>query len=765
MSTIILPGGNLPGSLFAKVCAGGVYFALNLSYRAAMIPKVVFSFALLAVLVGVESAALAAVGFTRGPFVQNATSNSIQVIWRTSAEGNSLVEYGPTEALGMIASSAVAETFHVVTLGDLDAGRTYFYRVRSECAAATVTSGVERFRTLKMAGPVSFGVLSDTAVGNLTTFQLGAALYRQDPDLVLVSGDVVADSYDREAAGFQFFGVFERLVRRTPFYLVPGNHDTTPGFGGDLEGQNFQNAFFLPTNSATGSELFYSFDHGDVHFVGLFNPWFMAYVFSLGDAQYAWLTNDLAASTKPWKLIYMHQGIASSSFHGHQDLDGNGLADQTDLMNLLLPVAEQYGVQVVFSGHDHVYERFAPTNGVYPITAGGGGQSGPYWMSGPQAASVQLWAAFHCLMVTVTNDTLSLRALDTNGVVFDAMTIQKSLPPRQMYQSAWNSPRICSAPADDGDGNIVGQSFDFAGIPILPQSGRFSNLGRVFVNNDATYLYLGLDQVMLYPNNNAFLFVESPRQAGVTTMTGVGDGVLDPTGQGADGLDCLENLSFRNFAPSIGCIVGDEYGDGQFRSFVRSNLALNIGQGVFRLDSGLSDVPGACLQQYNRSPQVFPLSTADSILYEQSADFIQIAIPFRELGGLQPGDTIKIGAIFGGAAFDPVAQTRDIDTAALASSLTGTGQGAVILEGVGVRLAAEPLRPVLSIVTAPSGQYLLSWSAEVGSKYDIEVSSDLVSFSRLTTAGLPVTATSSNQTFLVEAPAGTTGFYRVRVVP
>ncbi|HKS38252.1 MAG TPA: hypothetical protein VJW76_13735, partial [Verrucomicrobiae bacterium] len=173
---------------------------------------------------------------------------------------------------------------------------------------------------------------------------------------------------------------------------------------------------------------------------------------------------------------------------------------------------------------------------------------------------------------------------------------------------------------------------------------------------------------------------------GVTNLAGVGNGRVDPDAEGADGLDFLQNLSFTNFAPTIGCILGDEFGDYPYRYFNRTGLSLNIGQGVFRLNSGITDIPGARLQQFNRSPQ------AGGVSDEENADFIEIAMPLAELGGLQPGNTIKLGAVVGGNAFDTNldAQTRQLDSAFLGTALFGSGQGSVILEGVSVRLAPDP---------------------------------------------------------------------------
>ena len=92
------------------------------------------------------------------------------------------------------------------------------------------------------------------------------------------------------------------------------------------------------------------------------------------------------------------------------------------------------------------------------------------------------------------------------------------------------------------------------------------------------------------------------------------------------------------------------------------------------------------MQQFNRSPQ------NGATQGEQNADFIEISIPFSAFGGLRPGDVIKLAAVVGGSAFHTNLdqQTRQLDSSALGCSLTGTGEGPVILEGVAVQLADDP---------------------------------------------------------------------------
>ena len=635
--------------------------------------------------------------FTRGPFVQSTTTNSVQIAWNTFEPTGSWVEYGLSKDLSSKITSENFGTNHWVRLSQLKPATQYYYRVICTNKQDTLISTLETFTTFKESGPISFSVISDSGQNSivevpLIQMSLTTNIIQLKPDLVTHLGDIVGSDFKFSTIQSQFFNIFQPAIKNIPFFFAVGNHDLFPATGSviGLNATEFQKAFYLPTNSMDGTSRYYSFDHGDVHFVFLFNPWFYFYVFDNKTDQYRWLTNDLAKSSKPWKLLFFHAPIATTSVHAPDDYNYNDIPDQFELMNVVAPLAELYGVQMVFSGHDHSLHRYAPTQGLHSCVAAGGGQS-MYYLYAVIPSLSKFWQRYHCLNVGITNSTMTLNAYDTNGVCFDSWTVQKSLPSRQIYQATWHTPEFAISEANNGDGNVFSQVFDFEGQPIYPRSGQFSNLGRVFVNNDEKNLYIGMDQVMIQNDNNLLLFVESSKIQGVTTMAGLGNGKIDPQGEGADGLDCLENLSFTNFTPCVGCLLGDEYADRQYRSFVRTNLALDIGQGVFRLNSTLEDLPGARIQQFNLSPQI----TESAVLlsnhsYEQNADYIQVSIPLKELGDLQPGNTIKIAAVVGGKTYDLKSQTRHIDTSALGYSLSGSGMLPVSVEGISVQLALNP---------------------------------------------------------------------------
>jgi len=629
-------------------------------------------------------AATLTANFPRGPFIQNSTPASVQIIWRTATRASSFVQYGLSPAVSTVVTNEDMVRTHVITLTNLTPDTKYFYQVGSVTNADSdpIVSDVEWFRTLKTSGPITFAALGDSGDASSAQRQIAAVMASFNPDLVIHHGDVIYGGFTDATVDTRVFNIYTQM-KNTPFFFSAGNHDLNCCGGPPDNGlTNFQNAFYLPTNSVFGHELFYSFDHGDAHFVALFNPWFTSYVFTNGTPQYHWLTNDLANSSKNWKFLFFHNPIAHSGAHAGADRDGNDVLDQTQLMHLLEPIAEQYGVQLIFAGHDHNFEKFAPTNGLHHVVSGGGGYSGLYTMGTRHIATAQHRPIHHCLKVTIDGGVLRADALSTAGASIDGFVINRSLPADRIYPSTWNTPLVETNAPDNGDGNITGQTFDLAGPSILPRHGRFSNLGEFYVNNDSTNLYLGIRNAMFYRDNNIFLFVESPRLAGVSNMVGVGNGTIDPTAQGADGLDCLENLAFTNFTPAVGCIFGDEDGDGAtINNFARPSLALNIGQGIFRLNSELMPITNALMQQFNRSPEIGP------IVNDSNSDFIEVCIPFTELGGLQPGDVIKVAALAAGPEFDETAQTRQLDSAVLGTSFSGSGQELVTLGAVRVRLA------------------------------------------------------------------------------
>src|SRR3989442_1322274 len=244
--------------------------------------------------------------FTRGPFVQNVSSNRAHVIWKTPVPADTKLEFGTTSGVENALLDTNLVTTHVVTLTNLSPDSVVFYRATSSEGNQAVAGAIESFHTLKTSGAVSFMVFGDSGAGSLGQFQIADVIRRAAPDLVLHVGDIIYFSFDVRRADMKCLSVYQPHMKSTPYFFVFGNHDLDSG------DSHFLETFYLPTNSVTGTEHFYSFDHGDVHFCALFVPVraqderFPDYYLGDGTAQYHWLTNDLAMTTKPWKILFFH---------------------------------------------------------------------------------------------------------------------------------------------------------------------------------------------------------------------------------------------------------------------------------------------------------------------------------------------------------------------------------------------------------------------------------------------------------------------------
>jgi len=618
--------------------------------------------------------------FTRGPFLQDMTSRGVTVVWRTPVPANSCVEYGPGESLAQRVIDLAPVTTHVVRLTGLEPATSYLYRVRSAASGKAGASSPARFRTFDETGPLSFIVTADNGYGSAAQYALADVMRANRPDIVFVAGDVAYPAFTPGLADLRCFSVYRDLMREVPFYFALGNHELMPDGGAA-----YLEAFHLPVNPATGTEHFYSFDAGDAHFAVLNTDPRYGGDLHEGTVQGAWLDADLAGTDRPWKFLLFHNTIRSSGPHRHDDYDLDGVADPVELRESVGVLAARHGVALIFTGHDHTYERLGPVAGVHTVVAGGGGAR-LYGQSGAlDPATAQFWSRHSCVAVALARDELCLRALDEAGAQFDGMSIRRRPPAAMPAVSSWHTP-VVEAGGEPLDGNIPGQTFDLVGVPIPAVAGAHANLGRAYVNNDATHLYVGLEQVMVRDDQVALLFVAAPRLGGVSGLAGLGDGATAGTAQGADALDLLERLEFVGFRPAIACLVGDELADGQSRQFSRPGSSLCAGQGVFRLDSAFSDAPDARLQQFNRSPQ------SGSVPDEQDADFIEIAIPLSAIGGAGPGEIIEMGAVVaatGDGAVEP-GGALVLDPGYLGRQLELWNADAARLTGVPVQLATDP---------------------------------------------------------------------------
>ena len=132
--------------------------------------------------------------------------------------------------------------------------------------------------------------------------------------------------------------------------------------------------------------------------------------------QRAWIEGALQQSSDDWKICYFHHPLYS---------DGKTHGSQVDLRVVLEPLFVKYGVNVVFSGHDHVYERFKPQKGITYFVAGAGGQlrRGDVKRSEMTAAQFDQDCSF--VLVEVSGDDLFFQAVSRTGATVDSGTVHR----------------------------------------------------------------------------------------------------------------------------------------------------------------------------------------------------------------------------------------------------------------------------------------------------------------------------------------------------
>jgi 3',5'-cyclic AMP phosphodiesterase CpdA len=186
-----------------------------------------------------------------------------------------------------------------------------------------------------------------------------------------------------------------------PFYAVLGNHDIRTNNGDDQ--LNYPNFNMLGR--------YYTFVQDPVQFFALDTNYNADW-----SEQLAWLEDNLARSTAPWKVAFGHHPVYSSGAHG----------SDAKLGDRLCPLFAKYGVHLYICGHDHNYERSNPLDGTTYIVCGAGSDTRRVGRSSWTAvASSQLsFAAFD-----VYDNQMYVQAIGVNGQPFDVANLTQMLSP------------------------------------------------------------------------------------------------------------------------------------------------------------------------------------------------------------------------------------------------------------------------------------------------------------------------------------------------
>ena len=240
---------------------------------------------------------------------------------------------------------------------------------------------------------------------------VAAGIEKAAPQLLVFSGDLVADGRDDAQWDHQFFTPAKSMIARTPFYPAPGNHE--------FEGEAYFKMCYTPAKEELNSN--WSQGVGNVLFIGIQG----AQHWEPGSANNQWIDKVLGESKEKYIFLISHYPAWSSGKHGNNE--GPIVAMRTHLMPMLV----KHKATALLGGHDHNYERNVPPEniGVTSITTGGAGA--PLHPKSARSAaenphSKAFAATLHYCVFDVDKDKCEMKVYDVNGTVIDECVF----PPR-----------------------------------------------------------------------------------------------------------------------------------------------------------------------------------------------------------------------------------------------------------------------------------------------------------------------------------------------
>jgi len=333
----------------------------------------------------------------RAPYVQLATPESIYVVWRTDGDITPVVRYGKTPdrpdqkvsgkaILTRIApdKGAAAARKKIARLHSAPAGTSQYEAHLTGLKPDTrydyaVYDGEKRlaggdesyhFTTPPAQGadkPMRFWVVGDSGNGG----QIQAAVHwamvnltaneNHPIDFFLHVGDMAYGKGTESEFQKFFFAMYEPTLRHTVFWPAMGNHEGSTSRGSTGVGP-YYDAFVLPTNGeaggvASGKEAFYAFDFGRAHFISLDSHDLDR---KPTGPMARWLQADLERTKADWVIAYWHHAPYTKGSH-----DSDKESQIAEMRSFILPILEAGGVDLVLTGHSHIYERSMLMDGAY----------------------------------------------------------------------------------------------------------------------------------------------------------------------------------------------------------------------------------------------------------------------------------------------------------------------------------------------------------------------------------------------------------------
>lgn len=269
----------------------------------------------------------------------------------------------------------------------------------------SVASGKLNIKIPLKENSVRFAVIGDSGTGDRAQYEVAQLMetYRQATkfDFVIMLGDNIYGGHAPDDFARKFEQPYKALLDAgVKFYASLGNHD-------DPNDERLYKPFNM------GGERYYSFRKDKVAFFALDSNY-------MDPPQLKWLEQNLKDSQGTWKISFFHHPLYNDGRHHGADVD---------LRTQLLPLFQLYGVNAVFSGHEHVYERIKPENGIYYFVLGNSGKlmSDDFRKDGERMKSFDSDQSF--MLVEIAEDTLYFQTISRTGETVDFGSLPRLVIP------------------------------------------------------------------------------------------------------------------------------------------------------------------------------------------------------------------------------------------------------------------------------------------------------------------------------------------------
>jgi hypothetical protein len=355
------------------------------------------------------SASTANAAFVRAPYLQDLGPKQVAVLFEMDAAHAATIELTKGEvtkgAEGATAKVATSprETTHEIVIDGLEPATSYSYSVKLDDGTTergTFTTAPDDAR------PFTFIAYGDNRTNPYAHAAIVAAIKRTPADLLLHTGDMVYDG-SQPADWREFFSIERELLRDRCVFPTIGNHEIAmPTSDGALR---YARMFRVPA-PPDAAERWYTFRWSSTRF-------FMLDAHDeFASAERAWLEKSLESAKNEagvqLRIVVLHHGPYSSGLHG-----GNEALILARVPDLL----RSYKVDLVLSGHDHVYER-GDANGLRYIVSGGGGA--PVYREYRAAkTTLKFEPVYHFLKFAVNGGAVNMSALRHDGSIIETCSL------------------------------------------------------------------------------------------------------------------------------------------------------------------------------------------------------------------------------------------------------------------------------------------------------------------------------------------------------